>query len=532
MRFIGGTAMTGSWKRSAVAAIGGMAAVSALLTGVPAARADEVAELRLNTEMLQRRIDQLAVSSNEQIAQVGDAGAKPAPDQTVRGGSFPRSFIIPGTDTSLRVGGEVRLSIDYFLSGGGNQINGLPTNTIGVAGTLETTPLDIHGQRVPGLPGLGTVPVDFAHSRSHFAFWSPRESRIRIESRTPTRWGEAGTAFEFDALGGVASAADPAQIANSLILRVRHAYATLGPLLVGQTTSWLFDTESHTETLDFGGEPSLGPDRQPLIRWTQPVSYIIPGAAVALELQSPDTDVRTAAGKFDSDNTTAFPGVVAFAAGVGTINPAGGTINPAKTGLPDTVFGAQFDQPGSHTRLGFVLRDLKYNDGHFINKEYLGYGGGVQGWIRTPWFGWERDQIEYGLGAGEGIGRQLSGSTNDALDTNYGAFPVTSLATANAVIVKPITEFTGFVGYTHQWLPELRSNISAGVRHEDYNSTLIGPTQALAADKELVTAHANLIWAPVPFVDVGLEYFYGHRQVVANARGDINSIITRFRMRF
>ena len=528
MRFIGGTAMTGSWKRSTVAAIGGMAAVSALLTGIPAARADEVAELRLNTEMLQRRIDQLAVSSNEQLAQVGDAGAKPSPDTAVRGGSFPRSFVIPGTDTSLRVGGEVRLSVDYFLSGGGNQLNAIPTNTIGVAGTLEGTPLDIHGQKVPG---LGTVPVDFTHSRSHFFQFSPRESRIRIETRSPTQWGEAGTAFEFDALGGVASAADPAQVANSLILRVRHAYLTLGPLQIGQTTNWLFDAESHTETLDFGGEPALGPDRQPQIRWTQPV-YNIPGAAVALEFDIPDTDVRTAAGKFDSDNTTAFPGVVAFPAGVGTINPAGGSINPAKGGLPDTIFGAQLDTPQSHTRLGLVLRDLKFNDGHFIDKEYIGYGGGVQGWIKPLWFGWERDQIEYGFGAGEGIGKQVTGSTNDALDTNYGAFAVTSPATASAVIVKPITEFAGWMGYTHHWAPELRSNLSAGIRHEDYNSTLIGPTQALVADKELVTAHANLIWAPVPFVDIGLEYLYGHRQVVANVRGDLNTILTRFRMRF
>ena len=516
---------TGSRSKGVVAIVGGLAAVSALLTGMPAARAEDTIDLRVNSELIQSRIDQLVQS--EQLAQVGDAGAKSSPDTTVRGGSFPRSFVIPGTDTSLRVGGEVRLSVDYFLSGGGQQLNGLPTNTIGTAGTLEGTPLDIHGQKVGGV----TVPVDFAHSRSHFAFFSPRESRIRIESRTPTQWGEAGTAFEFDALGGVASAADPAQVANSLILRVRHAYFTLGPLLVGQTSNWMFDAESHTETLDFGGEPFLGPDRQPQFRWTQPVSYI-PGAAVALEFDLPDTDVRTAAGKFDSDNSTAFPGVVVFPAGVGTINPAGGSINPAKAGFPDTIFGAQMDTPTSHTRLGLVLRDLKFNDGHFIDKEYIGYGGGVQGWIKPLWFGWERDQIVYGFGAGEGIGRQITGSTNDAIDTNYGAFAVTSLATANSVMVKPITEYAGWLGYTHHWKDNLRSTISTGIRHEDYNFNLIGPAQALVADKELVTAHINLIWAPVPFADVGIEYLYGHRQVVANLKGDLNTVLTRFRMRF
>jgi hypothetical protein len=499
-----------------------------LLTGIPALHADELADLRLNNELLQRRINQLAQAGGEQLAQVGDGGAKSAPGAAVTGGSFPRSFVIPGTDTSLRVGGEARLSIDYQLSGGGNNINAIPTNTLGSAGVLETTPLDIHGRSVPG---LGLASVDFAHSRSGYVMFSPRESRLHIETRTPTAWGVAGTVVEFDFLGGVASAADPAQTANSLIPRLRHAYATWGPWEIGQTYSWLFDSESHTETLDFGGEPALGPDRQPHIRFTQQVPYLA-GAAVAFELDNPDTDVHTAAGKFDSDNTTAFPGVVAFPAGVGTINPAGGSINPAKAGAPDVVFGAQLDQPGSHMRLGLVVRDLKFDDGHLINKEYIGYGGGVQGWINPGWFGWERDQIQYGFGAGEGIGRQITGSTNSALDTNYGAFAVTTPAAAGSVLVKPLAEWAGWTGYTHHWIDNLRSNVSVGVRHVDYNSNLIGPAQDLVADKELVTAHANLIWAPVPFADIGIEYFWGHRQVVANAKGDINSIVTRFRMRF
>ncbi len=78
----------------------------------------------------------------------------------------------------------------------------------------------------------------------------------------------------------------------------------------------------------------------------------------------------------------------------------------------------------------------------------------------------------------------------------------------------------------------MRSDISAGIRHFDYNSTLIGPAQDIVANKELVTAHANVIWSPVPFVDVGVEYFYGHRQTVANIKGDINAVLSRFRTRF
>lgn len=512
--------MTVARKVRRLAVVTGLTTAASITAVSSVASADELPNSSTTQSSVQQRI--------EQLAQVGDAGTRPAPGAGVTGGSFPRSFLIPGTETSLRVGGEVRQSVDYLLSGGGNNINALPTNTLGSGGVLETTPLDIHGQKVPG---LATVPVDFAHSRSHYFLFSPRESRLHIETRTPTDWGEAGTVFEFDFLGGVASTADPAQVANSLIPRLRHAYATLGPWQVGQTYTWLFDTESHTETLDFGGEPSLGPDRQPHIRYTGRIPYL-PGSVFAIELDNPDTDVHTAAGKFDSDNTTAFPGVVAFPAGVGTINPAGGSINPAKGGAPDLVLGFQYDNPFTHLRLGGVVRDLKYDDGHFIKKEFVGYGGGAQGWIRTNWFGWERDQIQYGLGAGDGIGRQISGSTNSALDTNYGAFPITTLAAANSVIVKPIFEYAGYIGYTHHWIDNLRSNLSAGIRHEDYHSNLIGAAQNIVADKELVTAHANLIWAPLPFIDLGIEYLYGRRQTVANLKGDLNSIVTRFRMRF
>jgi len=42
------------------AALGGLTATIALLTGLPTAKADELADLRANQELLQRRIDQLA----------------------------------------------------------------------------------------------------------------------------------------------------------------------------------------------------------------------------------------------------------------------------------------------------------------------------------------------------------------------------------------------------------------------------------------------------------------------------------------
>src|SRR5882757_1969029 len=101
------------------AAIGGLAATVALLAGLPAATADELADLRANQELLQRRIDQLAQGAVPRGGGVpGAYGTEAVPGAPLAGGSFPRSFLIPGTDTSIRVGGFVDETIDYWLQNG------------------------------------------------------------------------------------------------------------------------------------------------------------------------------------------------------------------------------------------------------------------------------------------------------------------------------------------------------------------------------------------------------------------------------
>src|SRR5512133_2768134 len=91
-----------------VATIGGLTAAIALLTGLPTAGADELADLRANQELLQRRIDQLAqqaIPPSRIPPGIAPAmGTEAIPGQAIIGGSFPRSFLVPGTDTSIRVG--------------------------------------------------------------------------------------------------------------------------------------------------------------------------------------------------------------------------------------------------------------------------------------------------------------------------------------------------------------------------------------------------------------------------------------------
>ncbi len=125
---------------------------------------------------------------------------------------------------------------------------------------------------------------------------------------------------------------------------------------------------------------------------------------------------------------------------------------------------------------------------------------------------------------GNGIGRYLNESDDAGLATNYLVLP-TSAAAANNILVRPIFEAGGSAGYQHWWLPNLRSNVTFGISHEAIPSQLIGPIAATIANKQVITSHINLIWSPVAFVDTGIEYMWGQRQVVANIYGTEQALI-------
>src|SRR5215471_9740055 len=116
----GRVVMTKTRSIVTLAATGGLTATVALLTGLPTAGADELADLRANQELLQRRIDQLAQAQPPAAGGTpgggiaGAMGAQAIPGQSIVGGSFPRSFLIPGTETSIRIGGYVDLTGLYF----------------------------------------------------------------------------------------------------------------------------------------------------------------------------------------------------------------------------------------------------------------------------------------------------------------------------------------------------------------------------------------------------------------------------------
>jgi hypothetical protein len=140
-------------------ALGGFTAVAALLTGLGPAQADELADLRANQQLLQQRIDQLAQGQAQAPAPplpgtTGGGSAQPlgykaVPGVPAGGGSFPRSFLIPGTDTSIRVGGFVDFTALDWINGGGTATGVNYSTNAGQNGTVNTLP--VGGGFVPGL---------------------------------------------------------------------------------------------------------------------------------------------------------------------------------------------------------------------------------------------------------------------------------------------------------------------------------------------------------------------------------------------
>ena len=144
-----------------------------------------------------------------------------------------------------------------------------------------------------------------------------------------------------------------------------------------------------------------------------------------------------------------------------------------------------------------------------------------------------------------GRGANYGAPAGAGVPGTYGGFNGPTSAASAALIRATTAQIIGAeVGYQHWWLDNLRSNINAGwesqsgipIKLVNANGTPGGAAvtggQAAAINKEIFTAHANLIWNPVSFADVGLEYMWGQRTVLNNQHATMNVLISEFKFRF
>ncbi len=162
------------------------------------------------------------------------------PKPVVTAGDVKGTIKIPGTDTSIGVGGYVKLDALYSNTSMGKD----------KYGNQRLEPSEI-----PVKPlGKGNEDQLTLHAK---------ESRFWLKSFTPSRWGDMNTYVEIDFFG------DPG--AYTYTPRLRHAYGSLGNFLAGQTWSTFLNSQALADTLDNNTSVgSLLTLRQPQVRWTQP----------------------------------------------------------------------------------------------------------------------------------------------------------------------------------------------------------------------------------------------------------------------
>jgi DcaP outer membrane protein/Porin subfamily len=565
--------MIRKWNLCSVAAIGGPIAAISLLIGSPAARADELADLRANQELLQKRLDQLSQAPPGPAPFVPGFGpetqAKPG-GIPVTGGSFPRSFLIPGTDTSLRIGGFANLNVLWYINGASqsSQLNGQ-------GGINNQTFFDGQG----GTGNLGSIPLNNSINRSRGEAFdmSPRVSRFLMDARTPSAWGEIKAYLEMDFAYNNTNVnqSNASASTQAFYTRLRKAYGTFAGFEGGVDTGIMHDPDADPELADFGGgAASNGRGRESQVKYTYAGPY---GIVLTAGAENPVPRLNGPFGQVDID-TNQIPNIAAC-----SVTGSGGTLtaltpasnaclgsnaffSPLQQTMPEWIATARINQPWGHLQVGGVVRNDRLDDGQFLDRNFIGYGGTISG-DAHPFSGIPgplgKDDLGFMFCAGVEMSNQCANSPG--VVTNFGApivvgglgpggtpllvNPLTNLnwnqginarVPVNGIIVRQAYDnlvrtqssstYSAQIWYQHWWTENLRSTVEVSGIWNDFNTGILGP--GTANNKLLAISHANVFWSPVAFVDFGIEYGWGHRVTVANFKGDANTVQGEFRVRF
>jgi hypothetical protein len=388
-------------------------------------------------------------------------------------GIFSGSMLVPGTNTSLKIGGYVKLDYTYDFSAQENIVGGLNPGAI---------PLDAN------VPGTTASPGRNIHGASQM---TASESRFNIETRTPTSYGEVKTFIEGDFFNpnGLVNSNSFKVNSNSSGFELRYAYGTLGPWLIGQFNSVFRDTFAEAETLDYNGPISGGVFRQPLVRYLYAAGS---GLEFVLAAENPQTFWTEATG-------TATLG--------GTTNTTFGTGQGDK--VPDFTASATLNAPWGHVALRGVFRDLYDHNGTTISQSKFGWGLGLSANLDTG----GKDDLIVQVNGGEGVGRYMNTFSPLVPDA------VVNTATNRMTTIAAVG---GLLGYQHWWSSTLRSTVVGSYLRELNPSGAFAPAALAVQGKYWWTGTVNLIWSPVPQIDTGIEYIHENRTIENGQRGDIN----------
>ena len=168
--------------------------VMALALFAAPAAGGEIDDIKAQIKALMKRLEALEAREKKMKADM-KAAAEAAEKKAVATGDFPGSWKMPGTNTSVSFSGYVKLDAIYDLD--------------------KDFGDSFFGYDYGGDPS-GILLEGDASGQPNFSMHA-RQTRLRFDSLTPTKMGGLKTRIETDFFYG------------SNRLRMRHAYASLGP---------------------------------------------------------------------------------------------------------------------------------------------------------------------------------------------------------------------------------------------------------------------------------------------------------------
>jgi hypothetical protein len=332
-------------------------------------------------------------------------------------------FQLPGTQTILKIGGYFKTDFIYDLKPAGNVDAFVPSSF-----------------PIPTVVGVNNANV------------SVRPTRLSLDFRIPTtKVGEVRFYLEGDFFG-----------TNSTTPRLRHAYAQVKNVLVGQTFTNFMDPDASPDTLDFQGPNGFVSIRNPQIRYGFALGS---STTFYVSLEKPSSDVTFTTPQFtDQPNAPAPDGTVR---------------------LRKEFERGHFQVSGLFRSIAAFLPDGKTD-------AVFGWGVNVATGVKT--FG--KDNVIFEVAAGHGVSRYIQDTSGLGIDAEPTSTPIPHLLATPAVGIE--------AAYQHYWRKTLRS--SAVYSYAAVNNANLAPPTTY---NHATYTGANMIWNPYGSLNVGAEFLYG-----------------------
>lgn len=321
---------------------------------------------------------------------------------------------------------------------------------------------------------VGSIPVGVSGTTGDEAQSSitADQSRLNFDLRDRTEYGIMRAFIEGDFVG------------SGETFRLRHAFGQWNRMLAGKTWSTFVDPEASPEEIDFEGLNARINVRQSQVR-------LMPRLGEEYELQfaleDPNPEIQNGSGI---------------------------------TRTPDVVLAGRFaPHKRLHMKLALLLREVRGQSTNGDVQKEFAWGTSLSGSFATPRFD-ERDKLLFQFNYGNGIGRYVNDLSSIG---NYDG--IFDPATGELQLFDVIA---GYVSLQHWWgINQLRSNFTLGA--VDVNNPGF-----LEDDAYLSTLRfsSNLIWSPIPRIDIGGEFLWGERENEDGESGNASQLQMAVKYRF